>query len=151
MDRPKDSNPVDRMLLEGAIDDVEFLAKLLNRSGKLIPIVQRTLAELRQRCSDDPVDIVIYQTLTNLQESIGIRESTLRDAIKKAGIARSGHHGQSYSPDDVYRIYEVRRKTCSRDEKRRWEKMLAMLGGFPPQPSLHDDEGVSQAGLQPED
>ena len=141
MDRPAEPNSIDRELLEEAIDLVDFQASLLDRSKKLLPTMRRTLTALLKRCSDDPVDIVIYQTLTNLRESIGIRESTLRYAIKKAGIARSGRHGQSYGPDDVYRIYEVRRRTCLRDERLRWETMLSMLRFFPPQPSLPRGRG----------
>ena len=143
MHRPDGHNPVDRKLLKEAVVGVKVLADLLDRSGKLIPRMQSTLAELLHRRSNDPVDVVIYQTLTNLRKSIGIPESTLLDAIKRADIKRSGHHGHSYSPGDVYRIYEVRQKTCSCDEKRRWETMLSMLRVFPPQVSLHDDADVS--------
>ena len=150
MHRPEEHNTLNRELLKEAMVGVELLAELLNRSGKLIPRMHRILTELLQRCSNDQQDIVIYQTLTNLRRSIGVPESTLRDAIKKAGIKRSGHHGQSYSPNDVHRIYEVRRKTCSCDEMRRWKTMLSMLRVFAPQASLHDDGDVSQAGLQAE-
>ena len=56
--------------------------------------------------------VSIYQTLTGLAKTIGASEGTIRNAIDKAHIERSGGHGQLYDPHDVSRMARIRAEVC---------------------------------------